>query len=122
MAHLMERSQRSEDRSSEPGGVNALGRRSGSVCVQVPQPSSVPLPVDNQGETEGRRESRENARILIFIPGANWLSSLCNRSTKPGISVVPPVTTTLLSSVAWRSGSIWTSELRIRPTRGCRAE
>lgn len=63
-----------------------------------------------------------NSRILSLTPGHIPPSSYWSRSTKPWVSVAPPVTTMLESRVACRSGSIWTSELEKSRPSGCRAE
>lgn len=65
---------------------------------------------------------KRNSRILILTPGAIVPNSADNRSTKPGIKVVPPVTTTLASKVACKSGSTWLRVARIRFDKGWRAE
>lgn len=59
---------------------------------------------------------------MIFTPGAMVPNSADKRSTKPGIKVVPPVTTTLASKVACKSGSTWLRVARINVDKGWRAE
>lgn len=68
------------------------------------------------------KEQLKNSRILTLTPGAIVANSADNRSTKPGIKVVPPVTTTFASRVACKSGSTWPSVARIRLASGCSAD
>lgn len=101
-------------------------------CASVP--SSLPERLFGQGhpghefsfpedsQLHRRAKGKVSVRIFTLRPGAIDAISLCSLSTNPGNSVVPPVTTTLLSSVAWRSGSICWSELAINRCSGRNAD
>jgi len=114
--HLVESAERGKDGPAEPRRVAALGGRGRSICAR--RPKAYQRRFARRARARAREGQSADSRILTFVPGAIAPSSAWRRSTKPGMSVVPPVTTTLASRVACRSGSTWTRVDWMRRARG----